>query len=163
MIHPSFARYYSSSQGRFTSPDEFKNGPREVPILGSGHPEKQALVHADITNPQSLNTYQYTFNSPLRYVDPDGQNPQDGLEVRLRRDGKALAEGKMAPEEFMARRKAEGVGGLVGIAVVLSAVYGPQAAAAILAWASRNPEKVNQLAQEAVQASSGNPTSAGNI
>ena len=37
------ARYYSSMQGRFTSPDEFKGGPRDVYILGSGDEEKQAL------------------------------------------------------------------------------------------------------------------------
>src|SRR5688572_2967882 len=34
------ARYYSSAQGRFTSPDEFKGGPDELWTLGSGDPEK---------------------------------------------------------------------------------------------------------------------------
>jgi hypothetical protein len=51
-------RYYSSAQGRFTSPDEFKGGPVDVSVLGTGHPEKQALPYADITDPQSLNKYQ---------------------------------------------------------------------------------------------------------
>jgi RHS repeat-associated protein len=59
------ARYYSSTQGRFTSPDEFKGGPQALWVLGSGDPEKQALVYADITNPQSLNKYQYTFIIPF--------------------------------------------------------------------------------------------------
>lgn len=58
------ARYYSSTQGRFTSPDEFKGGPDEMHVLGSGEPEKQALVYADVRSPQSLNKYQYTFNNP---------------------------------------------------------------------------------------------------
>jgi len=47
------ARYFSSAQGRFTSPD---------PLLNSGHP----------TDPQSWNRYSYTLNNPLKYVDPDG-------------------------------------------------------------------------------------------
>jgi hypothetical protein len=51
------ARYYASTQGRFTSPDEFKGGPHELFILESGSPTKQAPPFADITNPQSLNKY----------------------------------------------------------------------------------------------------------
>jgi RHS repeat-associated protein len=47
------ARYLSSAQGRFTSPD---------PLLNSGRPD----------NPQSWNRYSYVFNNPLRYVDPTG-------------------------------------------------------------------------------------------
>ncbi|MGE0102263.1 MAG: DUF922 domain-containing protein [Blastocatellales bacterium] len=66
------ARYYSSIQGRFTSPDEFSGGPDELWVLGSGDPEHQALVYADITSPQSLNKYQYCYNNPLAFVDPDG-------------------------------------------------------------------------------------------
>ncbi|MDQ3649588.1 MAG: hypothetical protein M3458_04765 [Acidobacteriota bacterium] len=71
------ARYYSSTQGRFTSPDEFKGGPDELFVLGSGDEEKQALPYADITNPQSLNKYQFVLNNPMRYVDPDGHQDQD--------------------------------------------------------------------------------------
>lgn len=66
------ARYYSSSQGRFTSPDEFKGGPDELFVLGSGDEEKQALPYAEITNPQSLNKYTYVYNNPLSFLDPDG-------------------------------------------------------------------------------------------
>jgi len=47
------ARYYSSMQGRFTSPD---------PLLASGNP---AL-------PQSWNRYSYCVNNPLINVDPSG-------------------------------------------------------------------------------------------
>ena len=50
------ARYYSSVQGRFTSPDPA--GP-------------------DPLNPQTLNKYRYSLNNPLRYVDPDGKYERD--------------------------------------------------------------------------------------
>jgi RHS repeat-associated protein len=47
------ARYFSSSQGRFTSPD---------PLLSSG---AAAL-------PQTWNRYSYGLNNPLRFIDPTG-------------------------------------------------------------------------------------------
>jgi RHS repeat-associated protein len=47
------ARYYASSQGRFTCPD---------PVLSSGR----------IPQPQSWNRYSYVLNRPLSLVDPDG-------------------------------------------------------------------------------------------
>ncbi len=49
------ARYYSSTQGRFTSPD-----PLSAP----------ASAHPNI--PQSWNLYAYVLNNPLKLVDPDG-------------------------------------------------------------------------------------------
>ncbi|HEY5884683.1 MAG TPA: RHS repeat-associated core domain-containing protein, partial [Pyrinomonadaceae bacterium] len=66
------ARYYSSTQGRFSSPDEFKGGPDELFVLGSGDSKKQALPYAEIAQPQSLNKYTYVYNNPCRYIDPDG-------------------------------------------------------------------------------------------
>ena len=32
--------------------------------------------YADLLNPQSLNKYQYAYNNPLRYDDPDGHCPE---------------------------------------------------------------------------------------
>jgi len=49
-------RYYSSTQGRFTSVD---------PTLNS----------IDPANPQTLNRYCYALNNPLAFIDPDGLNP----------------------------------------------------------------------------------------
>lgn len=52
------ARYFSSAQGRFTSPDE-------------------PFADQHLENPQSWNLYGYTTNNPLRYVDTDGRVKKD--------------------------------------------------------------------------------------
>jgi RHS repeat-associated protein len=156
------ARYFSSVQGRFTSPDEFKGGPHELWVLGSRDPEQQALVYADITNPQSLNKYQYCFNNPLKYVDPDGHQEEVWAHyAELRRQ---LAEGKITQEEYQRRinefDKGFDRGIKIGLGVVaagVAAYYAPRAASAILGWALRNPATVQQIGQEAVQMSTGNP------
>jgi RHS repeat-associated protein len=64
------ARYFSSAQGRFTSPD-----PTFLNIL-------------KVVNPQRWNLYGYGLNNPLKYVDPDGQEAiaiqYPGFEVHSR-------------------------------------------------------------------------------
>jgi RHS repeat-associated protein len=53
------ARYLSSAQGRFTTPD---------PLMAS----------AKASDPQTWNRYSYAINNPLRHVDPDGlEVPED--------------------------------------------------------------------------------------
>jgi RHS repeat-associated protein len=54
------ARYLSSAQGRFTSPDWSE--------------KPQAIPYADLTNPQTLNLYSYVVNNPLNRTDPLGHN-----------------------------------------------------------------------------------------
>ena len=65
------ARYYSSKYGRFTTSDEFVGGPEEL-IEFDGMLGHNPTFYAELTEPQSLNKYQYCLNNPLRYVDPDG-------------------------------------------------------------------------------------------
>ena len=52
------ARYYSSVQGRFTSPDP-------------------TLLSVNGFNPQTWNRYTYVLNNPLAFIDPDGLDPLD--------------------------------------------------------------------------------------
>lgn len=52
------ARHYSSTMGRFMSPD-WSDAPNPVP-------------YADLGNPQSLNLYSYVNNNPLSHRDVDG-------------------------------------------------------------------------------------------
>jgi RHS repeat-associated protein len=58
------ARYMSSPQGRFTSPDPFNV------VLDS---EDRDEFNSYLANPQSWNRYSYVWNNPLKYVDPLGE------------------------------------------------------------------------------------------
>jgi RHS repeat-associated protein len=59
------ARYYSSGLGRWTSSDPFN------PIL---HAENTTEFHEYLEQPQNWNRYTYVWNTPLRLVDPVGED-----------------------------------------------------------------------------------------
>jgi RHS repeat-associated protein len=61
------ARYMSSTQGRFSSPD-----PLVWQSWQSGDDEEQARFRDFISNPQNFNLYTYGLNNPLKYNDPTG-------------------------------------------------------------------------------------------
>jgi len=68
------SRYYSSMHGRFASPDEFKGGPDEL-FDFEEEASSNPTFYADLTNPQSLNKYQYVYGNPYKYNDPSGHCP----------------------------------------------------------------------------------------
>lgn len=59
------ARYYLSTMGRFTSPDDFLND-----------------THA--SDPQSWNLFAYAHNNPLMYIDPTGQTIENTSDKKHR-------------------------------------------------------------------------------
>lgn len=58
------ARYFTSSMGRFISPD-WSSFPEPIP-------------YAKLSSPQSLNLYSYTVNNPLTLTDPTGHDDCEG-------------------------------------------------------------------------------------
>jgi RHS repeat-associated protein len=72
----AMARYYNNRLGRLLSSDEFVGGP--VDAFSSNDPlQTDPLPYANIVNPQSLNKYAYTYNNPVRYIDPNGHDLDD--------------------------------------------------------------------------------------
>jgi RHS repeat-associated protein len=97
------ARYFSASQGRFTSPDEWAGGIAD-PFTGGQVGQPGPLPYADITDPQTLNKYVYVRNNPLRYTDPDGHEDQDEEDKKRRAaQGAAISVGTQATQDAAVR------------------------------------------------------------
>ncbi|MEK7535962.1 MAG: RHS repeat-associated core domain-containing protein [Patescibacteria group bacterium] len=62
-LHYYVQRYYNQDVGRFTSQDPV--------FLAVGTNDKR--VNVALSNPQLLNSYSYTANNPLKYVDEEGE------------------------------------------------------------------------------------------
>lgn len=107
------ARYYSSSLGRFMSPDEFAGGPVELYFFAS-NAASNPTFYADIYDPQSLNKYQYCFNNPLSYVDPDGH---DGIGTVEKIFVKKVF--TKISKSVATKRAGASIGGLVGGAIIV--------------------------------------------
>jgi RHS repeat-associated protein len=105
------ARYFSSAQGRFTSPDP-------------------AMSSAKLGDPQTWNRYAYVTNNPLRYVDSDGRDRLEAAQDAAARDYLA---GRISRQQLADRTIHTGPAGLgvagAGAMVAASAVAlaGPEA------------------------------------
>jgi len=105
------ARYYSPMLGRFLRVDSVES--------------REAL-----SEPVLWNRYGYVGTNPKAYVDPDGK---ERMGIILDLDNKALLEGEITREEFLARNKARGVGLAIGLSLLAGSYATVAGGAALLA------------------------------
>jgi len=89
------ARYYASTQGRFTGAD---------PLMASGRTGR----------PQSWNRYTYVLNNPLRFIDPSGMLEEDDQELKhpppARRNGDPIPSSPNGSEQGVIARITVAIG-----------------------------------------------------
>ena len=135
------ARYFSGSQGRFTTPDPGR------------------ITSRVLANPQRWNRYGYVVNSPHARVDPDGA--QDFAAPSLQ----ALTQ--MTPHQrelYEQQQSYENKGSLIGGGIALGAVgaaLAPETTMPIfrglMAWALGHPQEVQEAGAGIAEGLSGAP------
>ena len=56
--------------------------------------------YADITDPQSLNKYQYCYNNPLLFVDPDGHQQKQSLKEQIKQALSSIFDSKVKSKDL---------------------------------------------------------------
>jgi RHS repeat-associated protein len=138
------ARYYSSSIGRFMSPDW------SVKV--------EPVPYSKLDNPQSLNLYSYVFNNPLSNVDPDGHacgglymNGGSGFCQRATEYGKIDAmSGVQSQTRFFAAANAVSQA-LADVATPLSGMFVSSKTANFLEGVGENLQKLNESEAMSIQ------------
>lgn len=82
-------------------------------------------VQADPKTGANFNRYWYGNNNPYKFIDPDGRQATS-IERAIDRDINDYLEGRISEDEYFARNRARGAGGLVG-AVGAAALVGAPA------------------------------------
>jgi RHS repeat-associated protein len=126
------ARHFNGALGRFMQPDEFNDGPVEVfAVVASNNP----TFYADITDPQTLNKYQYCYNNPLGYIDPTGHQ---GGAATLTQSAPLVSDPKAVAAALAAGFEAAGPLGAFYVGVgILATVVVPNTPDSMRATASR--------------------------
>src|SRR5262249_43081118 len=68
----ALSRYYSSSTGRFLSPDKFNIGAIQLPTQAQPKGFFDSSIQNLLETPQALDGFSYVLNNPVTKIDPNG-------------------------------------------------------------------------------------------